>query len=468
MMTIQTILILYLTQKLKFSDSRADMLFGTYGSMLYLMPVFGGYLADRYIGFKQSILIGSAFLIFGYAIMGLYHSQFLFLGMSLVILGNGLFKPNVSSLVGELYHPNDSRRDGGFTIFYMGINIGSLLPSLFTGYLVDHYGWYFGFLSASFGLIIGFIVFFLFQRKLEAIGNIPQTSPLHNGRRNKIGFYLIFSLGVIILLCLLQILFIFPKETNIILIILSIAILISVLFFLFKESPEQQRKLSASLILILISIGFWSIYMQTWTSLMLFAQRNMTKEFLSIPINAEFTQFFNPFFILLLSPVLSRLWLKLDEKRKNPSIPTKFTLGLFFMSLGFFVLGAGIYFFQTGGEASVWWLIASYFLQTTGELLLSPIGLAMITRLAPKHLTGMMMGVWFLSLSAAFAIGGTLATIANVPAGTSVTESMHIYVKAFIYFGIIAAACGIVSWILVPFIKKLIEEPKEPLHTPKE
>jgi POT family proton-dependent oligopeptide transporter len=223
----------------------------------------------------------------------------------------------------------------------------------------------------------------------------------------------------------------------------------------------------ACLILIVISVGFWAIYNQTFTSLMLFADRNMSKNLLGFTIDAEFTQFFNPFFIILLSPVLSWLWIRLDEKGLNPSTPTKFTLGVLFMAIGFIVLGLGVKAFNIDGAASPWWLILSYFLQTIGELLISPIGLAMVTRLSPRHLVGMMMGVWFLTQSAAFAIGGGLATLSDVPKDIMGAASLGIYSHAFFIYGGISLVLAVISFALIPFLNRLIGKTNGIAPTPK-
>jgi len=452
--TVQTILVLYMSHGMGLSDTQSYLLYGAFSSMLYLTPVIGGYLADRFIGFRQAIILGAILFIVGYGVMAIRSPQALFLGMSIVVVGNGLFKPNVSSIVGDLYTADDPRREGGFTLFYMGINIGSLIPPLFAGPLVDHFGWNWGFLVASVGVFVGLGTFLGYKSLLGRKGEMPAISPLHQGKKGI--FYTLLGIGILAAIGIFHILFMFPARSDYILIGASVGIIAGVLFYLFKERKEQQRKLLACLILILISVGFWAVYVQTFTSLMLFADRNMGHRLLGLPIDAEFTQFFNPFFIILLSPFLSRFWVWLDERGQNPSTPAKFTYGLFFMALGFLVLGLGVKMFNADGVSSPWWLALSYFLQTMGELVLSPIGLAMITRLAPHHLVGMMMGVWFLTQSAAFAIGGGLATWASVPEGTSVVEALGIYSNAFVYFGLLSLALAGVSLCLVPFVKNLI------------
>jgi POT family proton-dependent oligopeptide transporter len=454
--TLQTILVLYMTHSLLYDDKHAYLLYGAFSAMLYLTPVIGGYLADRFIGFRMSIIIGSLLYIVGYLWASLPTPSALFIGLSAVIVANGFFKPNVSSLVGELYDSEDPRRDGGFTLFYMGINIGSLIPPLFTGALVAAYGWHWGFVVAAVGIAIGLTTFLVGKKRLGRAGCVPAISPLHKTVSFKRGFYCLLALGIVVSIYLIHLVFYIPEEANGILIVASLFILIAVLNFLMKVRHEQRRKMLASLILMLVSVGFWAIYNQTWTSLMLFADRNMGKTILGMPIDAEFTQFFNPFFIVILSPFLSRFWVYLDQKKSNPSTPMKFSIGILFLALGFLFLGGAISFFSKGGISSPWWLAISYLLQTVGELLISPIGLSMVTRLSPRHLVGMMMGVWFLTQTAAFSIGGFLSTLSDVPKDASPLVSSVIYAKAFEVYGLIAMILAVVAFLLVPKLKKMI------------
>jgi POT family proton-dependent oligopeptide transporter len=464
---VQTILVLYMSKGLLYSDKLTYLLYGAFSSMLYLTPVVGGYIADRYIGYRQAIILGAVLFMMGYGVMSIPHQTALFVGLSIVIVANGFFKPNVSSIVGDLYKENDPRRDGGFTYFYMGINIGSLIPPLFAGALIAAYTYSSGFLVAALGMIVSLITFLTGQKKLGHAGKVPEKSILHNGLSTKLGFYSLLLVGIFVAVGILHLLLFHPQEANLILILASIGIVGAVFFFIFKEPIEQRKKMFACLVLIALSVGFWAIYNQTFTSLMLFADRNMSKQFMGFTIDAEFTQFFNPFFIMLLSPFLSWLWVRLEKKGKNPSTPLKFSLGILCIAIGFFVLGMGVSFFNVEGDASAWWLALSYFIQTWGELLLSPIGLAMVTRLSPKHLVGMMMGVWFLTQAAAFAIGGTLATIADVPKDLTATASLPIYAHAFFLYGAIALVLAIFGFMLTPYLKRLIKGNDLPIPTPK-
>jgi POT family proton-dependent oligopeptide transporter len=449
--TVSTILVLYLSKGLGYSDKSAYLLYGAFSSMLYLMPVLGGYIADKYLGFRRSIVLGGILFMIGYTLMSIPNERALFLGLSIVILGNGFFKPNVSGIVGDLYEPEDPRRDGGFTLFYMGINIGALIPPIFAGALVAAYTWGAGFLAAALGMIFSLITFLWGRKYFGEAGAAPHE-------KHRFSLYALIFVGMIGLIFLLQIILRHPAEADLFLFFVSLAVIGVVLYFLSKEDPIHRRRMIACLVLILLSVGFWAVYNQTYTSLMLFADRNMSKEFLGLTIDAEFTQFFNPFFIIAISPFLSRFWVHLDRRNSHPSTPLKFSLGILFVAIGFFVLSMGIQSFNQGGLASPWWLVFSYLIQTLGELFISPIGLAMVTRLSPKHLVGMMMGVWFLTQSAAFAIGGGLATLCDVPEEVGKEASLRIYSHAFEIYGGIALALSVISFMLVPTLKKLIEK----------
>lgn len=418
------------------------------------------------LGFDNRSALGPFFFFLGYFLLSLPSEKFLFFGLSLVVIGNGFFKPTVSGLVGRLYAADDPRRDGGFTLFYMGINIGSLIPPLFAGALVAAYNWGAGFLVAALGMVVSFLTFALGQKRLQEHGLIPERSPILKSKGFKNLFYTLLFIAICVATAILHLILLHPKEANLILVISSLATIVGILLSLFTQVPSQRKKMIACLILIILSIGFWAVYNQTFTSLMLFADRNMSKDLLGFQIDAEFTQFFNPFFIILLSPLLSRLWIKLDHLKKNPSTPLKFSLGILFMAIGFIALSWGI-LFNTDGLASPWWLIFSYFLQTCGELLISPIGLAMVTRLSPPHLVGMMMGVWFLTQSAAFAIGGGLATLSDVPKQVTGLASLEIYSHAFFIYGAISLLLALLSFALIPYLNRLINHVDGPVITPK-
>ncbi len=452
----QTILVLYMSQALRYSDQEAFLVYGAFSAMLYLTPTMGGYLADRFLGFQKAILLGSLLFIIGYLLTAIPGNKIFFLGLSFVIIANGFFKPNVSTLVGDLYTANDPRREGGFTLFYMGINIGSLIPPLFIGSVVKKWGWHWGFLLAAIGMIISFFTFLTGRKVLGNAGAVPKHSILFQQKWKRWFFHFLLFIGIVISLFVFYTILQYPIVSNAVLVCLASLVLVYVFFSLTKQEKTQRDKMIAALILILISTGFWAVYNQTYTSLMLFAKRNMEKSFLGLTIDPEFTQFFNPFFIVIFSPILSVLWTKLEERKTNPSIPMKFSFGIVFMAIGFLLLSFGTTFSSHFGQTSAWWLVMSYFFQTLGELLLSPIGLSMITKLSPKNLMGLMMGVWFLTQSASYAIGSDLALFAEVPKKWTAAQSLPIYTHAFLIYGLISIALAIVSFAFVPYLNKLI------------
>ena len=449
---VQAVLILLLTEHLKFDDARAYLLFAVYGSMSFLTPVLGGYIADRWIGFKRSIFLGSALLILGYCLMALNTEAFLFFGMALVVAGTGLFKPNMTAMVGDLYRFDDPKREGGYTLFYLCINIGMLVPPLIAGYLVSRFGWESAFWVAAASMLIAALQFWMGRSFYSQVGNIPAASFLNRGK--KWVFPLLFLVGIVLFISLLQYLFLYPESGDFIIGIATLSILATIFAFLIKETPSRRKPFIACLILIVLSMGFWALYNQIYTSFTLFAERNLSKYLVGVPIDAETTQAFNPLFILLLSPIFGLMWSQLND-RKGGS-PLKFSLGLLSMAVGLYILATGTSVHASSdGMASPWWLVFCNLFIAMGELFIYPVALAMIHRLAPPHLYGMMMGVWFLSVAGAFAIGGKFALFASVPETLSKSESIPIYSDAFFIYGSIALVLALLGFIITPYLKRL-------------
>ncbi len=457
--TLQAIIVLYLTKQLLFSDHKANMLYAAFSSLLFATPVIGGFLADRFLGFRRAIILGGVLLLAGYILIALPGEQLFYLGLSVLICGSGLLKPNISGIVGRLYVENDPRREPGFTIFYMGINIGSLLPPLIAGSLVAVYGWHAGFSLAAIGMAIGLFVFIVRGRSIRHLGEPPKQSYLNKSGFSRLCFNLTLVMGICVAIVIFYIAMLFPEKTDIMVELFTVVVVVVVAVYLFKQTLWRNRML-ACLILILISIGFWALYAQTFSSLMLFSERNLNRTIFGIHFKTEVIQSFNPMFIILLSPIFSQLWFKLGRRNKNPGVPLKFSLGILFMCAGFALLYFATGYFSKDGMVSTWWLIASFLLQTIGELLLSPIGLSMITTLCPANLVGMMMGVWFFAFASAFALGGFLATLADVPAGVSRIISLTIYHNAYFIFALFCFILAVGSLILMPFLNRLIASDK--------
>lgn len=454
--SLQSILILFMSRALGFSDDEAFLLFACFQALLLLTPVIGGYVADKYLGIKQSIYVGGVLFFLGYLSLVFPFLWTFYLGLSIVAVANGFFKPNMMTILGELYSgPKDHRREAGYTLFYMGMNIGATLPPIFIGMLVSKINWESGFLTAVVGIVIALGVFYLGRRQIERIGHIPVESMYHKPSLRK-KFLAYFAMWTLVGIVLIDFLLHFPHCADYLVIILSLIVLGVVFFFLASEPREKRLRMTAALILTLISGGFWIFYAQESTSMVLFASRNLDLEILGIPLNPEGVLFFAPFFIIILSPLISKMWLYLEHREKDPSTPTKFAMGILLMSLGFLVLWIGAGYFEQLGVVDSWWIAISYFFQAFGEVLLAPVGLAMITVLAPHEHLGMMMGVWFLIQASAFTIGGELSRIASVFPETTLVESANIYSKAFFLYFILCLALAVVAFLFIPFLKKLM------------
>ena len=442
-----------MTQALHMDDAQANLQYALFATLLFIAPVAGGYLADRYLGFQRAINWGGLLLIVAYLLCATSNSTVFFVGLSLLICASGLFKPNVSAIVGELYPTHDARKDGAFTLFYMGINVGALFPPLIAGTLVIRYGWHSGFLLAAVGMLLGQLIFMLGKKHLGDAGRYSKK--IVRGTSLKFSFYCLFILGFTLLIALCYLLLQYPSIIHVAMSIATIGILFSVLVTLLKRTSEERKNMLACLILTAISVGFWSLYNQTFTSLTLFADRNMQHHLFGFAFDAEASQFFNPLFIITISPFLSRLWINLDTRKLNPSAQGKFFLGTLSMALGILLLAFVSHFFAIDGKLPAWMLGCSYLLQTLGELLISPVGLAMVTVLCPKDVVGKMMGVWFFSQAGAFTIGGYLAGIANVPKHSSIMASLKIYQHALFVYGIIGLALTLLALLLLPLINRL-------------
>jgi proton-dependent oligopeptide transporter, POT family len=451
---VQSLLVLYLTLHLNFNDNKAYAITGEYGALIYISPIIGGFFADKLIGFRYAILIGAFALFSGYCMIALNNFHILFWGMAVVILGNGFLKPNISSFLGAFYETNDPRREGGFTIFYMGINIGSMLATLSAGFIQQKWGWSAAFSTAAAGMLIGSIVY-LFGFKYYGSKGLPhkvKTQPL-KFIANKIVIFIICLLVITVAHFFLT----YPGYGNDALLIIGIALLIGLFYAACRYDAITRNKMFALILLITISIVFWAMFFQIFFAVTLFVERNIDRKLLGIHIPAVAFISLESVFILILGLPLAKLWQKLHRLKRNPSFGAKFSLSMFFMGFAFLILMIASKMPNAQGHIYAAWMILFYLLVTAGEMLLSPIGLSMITELAPPRLTGLMMGVWFMALGFGGALAGKLAQMASIPKSiTDLTQTNHIYGHAFGLFALLSCAAGILALALTPWIKKLI------------
>ena len=411
---IRPLLVLFMTAAITsggfgFDRETASSIVGIYAACVYLTALPGGWIADRLLGLRRAIWYGGVLIALGHLSIALSikfaHSAF-FIGLILIVLGTGLLKPNISAIVGDLYPEGGSRRDAGFSIFYMGINIGALVAPLVTGYLGERVGWHLGFGAAGVGMLIGLITYRLRADKtLGDVGVAPASTDPAEHRRIKL--IVGASIGIIVLLVVLTmsgLMHINPVSMAQKMTLLIVAMALVYFIYLFvggRLDIEDKKRVVVIILLFIFAAIFWSGFEQAPTSLNLFARDYTNRVVFGWEMPTLWLQAANSVFVIALAPVFAALWIGLGNRGKDPSSVAKFAWGLFFAGLGFVVmLIASNIVIKGGGNVRVspWWLVLSYLFQTFGELSLSPVGLSSMTKLAPFKFKGQMMGVWFLSL----------------------------------------------------------------------
>ena len=542
---MRALLTLYLADHFLFNDTTTTSLYGGFTALVYLTPLVGGLLADRYLGSKRSVKFGAILMAVGYFILcfggesakpfatidgqryevsvdkstdakqqyvidgdrklaikgnedgsitltapdgsvdrtlakGSFEpgadrnelfTMIMLIGLSAVTIGNGFFKPNISTMVGSLYETGDRRRDAGFTIFYMGINLGSLGSQLACPFLADAYGWWAGFGLAAAGMAISWALIQFAGPKLAGVGD----PPANDGPDRSLMIYAGAILAVPLVWFLFTNLMNAPAPVagqGIWGYIVGLPILGQVLFATFLTSViaipiwslrvgtrVEFEMMVAAIVLIVFNVVFWTLFEQAGSSLTLFADRNTDLSVFGwFDITAGQTQFFNAFFIVVFAPLFSAMWLALARRGWEPGIPVKFGIALMGVGAGFLFLVWGTQFVGPDYRVGIWWLAGLYLLHSLAELCISPVGLSMITKLSIARIVGMMMGVWFLSISCAQYVAGVVAQVASVETvGGQVTNlkvSLDTYAGVFTNIGLISAGIGVVLLLISPLIKK--------------
>ncbi|MBK6264249.1 peptide MFS transporter [Marivirga sp. S37H4] len=444
-------------------DKSATAIYGLYTMFVYLLALPGGWLADRFFGLQKAVWYGGIIIAAGHFCMAIPSDEFFFIGLVLIVLGTGLLKPNISSIVGGLYSDNEpAKRDAGFSIFYMGINLGAFIAPLITGYLGESVDWHLGFAAAGFGMLLGVIQYKITSKNLDGVGLHPEGYDPANSqqiklrKKIKIGIW-VFLLALVALILLTTLGYVGIDAVKIASVAKYVVAGALVLFFLVTFlfgglNKDETKKVGAIALLLIFSAVFWSGFEQAGSSLNLFAERYTDREIGNWLMPASWLQSANPLFIIVLSPVFGWLWVQLAKRNLNPNIPIKFAFGLILLGLGFAVMVAASLIVVSGDSALPTWLLLTYFLHTSGELFISPVGLSAVTKLAPKRLVGQMMGAWFMSVAFGNLIAGIVAgefdqdAIANDP---SLLPDIFIYITQF------TIGAGIAVLILSPVIKRL-------------
>ena len=419
---IRPLLVLFMTAALLdggfgFDRTTASSIVGIYAAGVYLAGLPGGWVADRWLGLRQAIWYGGVFIALGHlsiALSTVFARPAFFLGLILIVVGTGLLKPNISAIVGDLYPEGGARRDAGFSIFYMGINVGALTAPLITGVLGEKVGWHYGFGAAGVGMVLGLITYRMrAPTTLGSIGLGPSTSD--RGEHRRVRTIALAALGVLVAVVLLAMagviridaVWLAQRMTGAM--VTMVLAYFLYLFFLAGLSTEEKKRIAVVVVLFFFSVVFWSAFEQAPTSLNLFARDYTDRVVFGWEMPTLWLQSANSVFVILFAPVFAAIWMALARRGRDLSSPTKFAIGLVLTGLGFLVMvQAANIVIQGGGNVRVspWWLVLSYLLQTTGELLISPVGLSSMTKLAPRRFAGQIMGVWFVSLALGNLIAG--------------------------------------------------------------
>lgn len=446
----QGLLVLYMTQQYGFSDNESYTISGAFAGLIYIAPLVGGIIADRLIGFRTAIIWGGFFLVAGYVFLALSNPGFLFfLSLSTIIVGNGLLKPNISSLLGSQYEEDDPRREAGFTLFYIGINIGAALSGI-SGYIKASYGWSVTFSLAAVGMVIGLITFAMGLKYLKPSIYEPKIS-----KANKKQLFLACCLAVLGVSFFMQI----DVLADWLLPTTGIVLLIFLITLTVQQDPEYRKSMVLLDFLILSSIVFWTLFLQLFNSANLYVDRLVEKNILGIPLTTTVFYASESVFIIILGPLFAYMWRKLSDINKNPSPVAKFSFGIFFAGLGFLVLGCSTYFPTDSQLIDPLWIFGAYALITIGELCLSPIGLSAVTQLAPPHIVGMMMGTWFVATGFGGIFAGWIAKHASIPnQAMSVAAKLDIYQRAFFEYAYLAFFFAIVLFLIHLTTKKMLQD----------
>jgi POT family proton-dependent oligopeptide transporter len=467
---MRAILVLYLVNALKWDTAHAANLYGTYTMLAYLTPVIGGYLADRIIGTRRSLVIGSIIIACGHFVLAFPGMTTFYIGLALIIIGTGFFKSNVSTMVGQIYREGDARRDSGFTIFYMGINLGAFLGPIVCGGLAQssRFGWHWGFAAAGVGMIFGLIVYLWGREKyLPGIGvsadratvareraaAVPTESMANTLRHAAIGTVVGAAVGWFLGS---------GSWTGWMMgMVIGAAMSVTVL----GTHGEERKRVIALFIVVFFVIFFWAAYEQAGSSMNLFADKNTDLHLGSFAMPSSWFQSVNPAVILIFAPVFAGMWTSLGRTGKEPSTALKMVLGLALLGTGFLFMVIGGTKADSGALVSPLWLVAAYTFHTFGELCLSPVGLSYVTKVAPVRFASLLMGVWFLANAVANKIAGALAAFTPTPgerppapAGglggfiQSVSATNHGFYMIFVVAGFGAA---VVMLLFVPLLKRL-------------
>ena len=444
---MRALLIFYLTQHWLFNDSKSNLIYGAYTSLVYITPVLGGYLADRYLGQRKAVLFGGLLLAIGHSLMAVEGVggqsdptiNVFWAALAFIIVGSGFLKANISVMVGQLYKLTDVRRDGAYTIFYMGINVGAAIGTILVGYLGQTIGWGYGFGLAGIGMLAGLVVFVLGKNALRGAGEAPQAL----AKSKEFTLYGVGVAAVAVIWALVQ----YQDVIQSLLVVSGLALLGYVLYESFKLEKEPRERMFAILFLIALNPLFWGLFEQAGGSMNLFTDRFVDRS--GVP--ASIFQSINPIYIILLAPFFAGLWQWLGRRGKEPSAPAKFGLALAQMGLANLVLVWGAEAYGLAAMTPVIFVFLYYLLATTGELCLSPVGLSAMNRLAPSFLASLIMGAWFYMTAVGNFVAGKIGEATGGHGGEMSKDKL---LEIYEMFGWISIGAAVAVLALSPIVKR--------------
>lgn len=454
-----TLFMVDVTLGLGISEKTANLQYGAIQAFVYTFAFVGGMFADKLLGFRKSIFWGGLLMIVGSAILAIAPKDLFYIGISFTIIGTGFFKPNISSMVGQLYKDGDVRRDAGFSLFYSGINIGALFGGAACIWVAGVYGWGPAFGLSGIFMTLGLLVFSFTQKTLGPIGASPKIGS-YSEDKARIIRYVVYACSLLVI-PLILILVSTPEYTDLFMYIVGPIALVYAFYELFKLNTSGRLKLLAALVFIVFSVFFWAFFEQSGGSLSLFAKNNLNNDLLGLTINPNVVNnSSNSLFIIIFSPIIGLLFLWMARKKIEPNSVVKFGIAFLFLALAFYIFYS-LRFFISGDKSSLAVFTLAYLVITFGELFLSPIGLSLMTKLSPARLHGAMMGLWFLASAYGQYVAGILgANMASADENASASVKMQSYTDGYYQLAIYALIAGVVLLAISPLVRKLMQEVK--------
>jgi len=472
---MKALLLLYLTKYHLFSDAAGLDVLGSYAALVYAVPIIGGLLADRYLGMRKAVVFGAVLLCFGHlgmaweghqayrvagkVVQDVNALQVFYLSLALIVVGVGFLKPNISTIVGKLYAENDPRRDSGFTIFYMGINLGAFLATILCGYLGESYGWSYGFGAAGIGMLLGLTVFLWGQPYFKGHAEPPSPAKLQEKLFSGLNREWLIYLGgiafVAVVWQMVQLTHVVEHSLN----GMSLLVLAGLTWFIvFRCNAVERSRMVVLIALTVSTVVFWALFEQSAGSMILYVDRVVDSDVFGVTISAAQFTSLNSIFIFILAPLFSWLWIKLAGMGREPSTPVKFGLGIVQAGLGFAALVIGAAMPNEAGKVALIWLVLAYLLHTTGELCLSPVGLSAVTTLAVPSVVGVMMGAWFLAIAYAEFVAAQIAKFAaidfSVGEVVNTAKALAGYTDFFSRLVYVGVGFGILLLLLSPLLRR--------------